>query len=255
VILSDDAIRKLSIVEAAVRINLDGIRVRDLRGFYEHQFDKVAVSDLSLSWFLFDIAAIHRRRIYGSIKRCLEAVVAAAVLVACAPLLPVIALAIKISSRGPVLFRQRRVGREGEIFTLTKFRTMHPADGREHGEWASASNARLFLVGRLLRRLRLDELPQLVSVVRGDLSLVGPRPEQPEIAARLGAAMRYYHARHVVRPGLTGWAQVNTGYAGSEGGSRAKLQYDLFYIKSQSLRLDLRIMASTARAILLGSGS
>ncbi len=254
-ILSDEAIRSPLVVEAATRINLSGTRVRDLRSYYEQQFDKVAVGDLSLSWFLFDIAAIHKRRAYGSVKRGLEAVVASAVLAACAPLLPFITLAIKLSSPGPLLFRQPRVGRDGDIFTLSKFRTMHPAHGSEHGHWARTSAGRIFTVGHFLRRLRLDELPQLLSVVRGDLSLVGPRPEQPVIVARLEAAMRYYHARHAVRPGLTGWAQVNIGYAGSEAGSLAKLQYDLFYIKRQSLGLDLRIMASTARAILFGSGS
>jgi lipopolysaccharide/colanic/teichoic acid biosynthesis glycosyltransferase len=254
-ILSDGAIRSPEVVEAATRVNLSGIRVRDLRSFYEQQFDKVAVCDLSLSWFLFDIAAIHKRRLYGLVKQGIEAVVSFAVLAACVPLIPLIALAIKLSSPGPLLFRQPRVGRDGEIFTLAKFRTMHPVGVGEHGQWAGASPDRIFAVGRFLRRVRLDELPQLVSVVRGRLSLVGPRPEQPEIAARLETAMRYYHARHAVRPGLTGWAQIHLGYAASDAGALAKLQYDLFYIKRQSLRLDLRIIASTARAIIFGSGS
>ncbi len=254
-ILSDEAIRLPQVVEAATLVNLAGVRVRDLRSFYEREFDKVAVSDLSLAWFLFDIAAIHRARLYGSVKRGVEAVLAAVLLGVVAPLLPIIVLAIKLSSPGPILFRQPRVGRNGEVFTLAKFRTMHRAEGREHGQWAAAGAARVFRVGRLLRRLRLDELPQLVSVVRGELSLVGPRPEQPEIAARLEASMSYYRARYAVRPGLTGWAQINLGYAGTEAGSLTKLQYDLFYIKRQSLRLDLRIIATTARAILFGSGS
>lgn len=254
-ILSDEAIRLPGVVEAATRVNLSGIHVRDLRSFYEQEFDKVALSDLPLSWFLFDIAAIHRRRVYGSVKLGLEVIVATVLLAAVAPLLPVIALAIKLSSPGPVLFRHPRVGRDGAVFTLAKFRTMHAADGHEHGQWAAAGAARIFTVGRLLRRLRLDELPQLASVVRGDLSLVGPRPEQPEIAARLEAGLGYYRARYAVRPGLTGWAQINTGYSGTEAGSLTKLQYDLFYVKRQSLRLDLRIIVSTARAILFGSGS
>lgn len=252
-VLSDEAIRSEAVVEAAVRVNLEGFRVRDLRSFYEQEFDKVPVSDLSLSWFLFDIAAIHKRHLYGSIKRCLETIVAAVVLVLTAPLVPLIAAGIWLSSPGPILFRQARVGRSGEAFTLTKFRTMHRRHGAEHGLWAGACADRLFPVGRFLRRSRLDELPQLVAVVRGKLSLVGPRPEQPEIARRLEQTMPYYPARHVIRPGLTGWAQVNMGYGGSDAGSLTKLQYDLFYIKRQSLSLDLRIMASTARSILFGS--
>jgi lipopolysaccharide/colanic/teichoic acid biosynthesis glycosyltransferase len=254
-ILSDEAIRVPAVVEAAVQTNLAGIRVRDLRALYEREFEKVAVSDLSLSWFLFDVAAIHRRRIYGTLKRGLEAGVAGAVLVLSLPLLATALLAIKLSSPGPVLFRQRRVGRGGEVFTLTKLRTMHLDSTRERGYWAGASRDRVFPVGRLLRRLRIDELPQLVSVLHGNLSLVGPRPEQPEIVSRLAERLPYYPARHCVRPGVTGWAQVNLGYAGSERGALAKLQYDLYYIKHQSLTLDLRVIATTARAIILGSGS
>ncbi|GAC1519808.1 MAG: hypothetical protein NVS2B6_02710 [Thermoleophilaceae bacterium] len=254
-ILSDEAIRSPAIVAVAAAINLSGVRVRDLRSFYEHQFEKVAVGDLSLAWFLFDIAAIHKRRAYGTVKRGLETAVAVAVVALCAPLLPIIALAIKLSSPGPILFRQPRVGRDGVVFSLAKFRTMHTGGDGEHGHWAATGGGRLFAVGRLLRRLRLDELPQLFLVISGDLSLVGPRPEQPPIVDRLEAQMRYYTARHAVRPGITGWAQVNLGYSGSDAGALAKLQYDLYYVKRQSLRLDLRIMASTARAIVLSGGS
>jgi lipopolysaccharide/colanic/teichoic acid biosynthesis glycosyltransferase len=254
-VLSDEALRCADLVRAAVHANLAGIRVRDLRSFYEQELGKVATSELSLTWFLFDIAAIHRRRLYGTTKRVVEVLVAGALLMATAPLFPLIALAIKLASPGPVLFRQPRVGLQGRCFTLAKFRTMHVRSGEEHGRWAADSGDRLFGVGRVLRRLRLDELPQLLLVVRGELSLVGPRPEQPAIAQRVERELRFYAARQTVRPGLTGWAQVNLGYAGSDAGTLAKLQYDLFYIKHQGLLLDLRIMASTARAVLFGGGS
>jgi exopolysaccharide biosynthesis polyprenyl glycosylphosphotransferase len=254
-VLSEQGLRSPEIVRLAIRANLAGVRVRDLRSFYERELGKVAASELSLAWFLFDIAAIHRRRLYGTTKRAMEGLVAAVILLAAAPLLPLIALAIKLASPGPVLFRQPRVGIDGRVFTLAKFRSMHTRPGGEHGEWADAADDRVFGVGRLLRRLRLDELPQLVSVLRGELSLVGPRPEQPSIVERMERELPFYAARHTVRPGVTGWAQVNLGYAGSDAGTLAKLQYDLFYIKHQSLLLDLRIMATTARAILLGSGS
>jgi lipopolysaccharide/colanic/teichoic acid biosynthesis glycosyltransferase len=254
-ILSEDALRSPDVVGAAVRANLAGVRVRDLRSFYEQELGKVATSELSLAWFLFDIAAIHRRRVYGTTKRTVEVLVAGALLLATAPLFPLIAIAIKLSSPGPVLFRQPRVGLNGRCFTLVKFRTMHVRSGEEHGRWAPVSSDRLFIAGRVLRRLRLDELPQLPLVVRGELSLVGPRPEQPAIVERLERELRFYAARHTVRPGLTGWAQVNLGYAGSDAGTVTKLQYDLFYIKRQGLLLDLRIIASTGRAMLFGGGT
>ena len=212
------------------------------------------LSELSQAWFLFDVAEIHRARLYGAGKRALETTVAAFVLVVSAPLLPLIALAVRLSGPGPVLFRQERVGRDGERFTLTKFRTMGAPPAKEPPGWGNEHSHRITGVGRVLRRWRLDELPQLVHVIHGDLSLVGPRPEQPEIVERLAQSMEFYPARHCVRPGLTGWAQVNYGYGGSATGAVEKLQYDFFYIKRQSLKLDLLIIASTLRAVVTGRG-
>lgn len=254
-VLSDDAIRDEAIVAAIARLHLAGTRVRDLRGFYEQAFGKVAVSELTPSWFLFDIAEIHRPRAYGLIKRAIEIVVSAAILVATLPLLPLVALAIKLASpAGPVFFRQVRVGKGGRHFHVTKFRTMHPAAGREHGVWATQSEDRMFRLGELLRTFRIDELPQLWHILRGDMSLVGPRPEQPAIVERLQESMQFYGARHAIRPGLTGWAQVNFGYGGTDEAVLTKLQYDLYYVKRQSVRLDLLIIAATVRTILGGVG-
>lgn len=254
-ILSDEAIRDEAIVAVVARLHLAGTRVRELRGFYEQAFGKVAVSELTPSWFLFDIAEIHRPRAYGLIKRAIEIVVSAAILVATLPVLPVVALAIKLASpAGPVFFRQVRVGKAGRHFHVTKFRTMHPAAGREHGVWATQSEDRLFRLGELLRKFRIDELPQLWHILRGDMSLVGPRPEQPAIVERLQRSMQFYSARHAVRPGLTGWAQVSFGYGGSDEAALTKLQYDLYYVKRQSVRLDLLIIAATVRTILGGVG-
>jgi lipopolysaccharide/colanic/teichoic acid biosynthesis glycosyltransferase len=149
-----------------------------------------------------------------------------------------------------VLFRQARVGRADEPFTVVKFRTMRPSGEAVAEAWATPRDARITPVGRWLRRYRLDELPQLWNVLRGQLSLIGPRPEQIGIARELEAKIPFYAARHVVRPGLTGWAQVNCGYAGSVGATLEKLQFDLYYVKHQGLRLDLLILASTLRAML-----
>ncbi|MHB8531654.1 MAG: sugar transferase [Solirubrobacteraceae bacterium] len=253
-VLSDEALRSEQLVGIASALNVAGVRIRDMRAFFEQEFKKVAVSNLTMSWFLFDIAEIHGRRLFW-IKRALEAAISALLLLLTVPAFPLIIAAIKLQSPGPAFFRQPRVGKGGRIFLLTKFRTMHPDPDCEHGAWACDAQSRIFRVGRILRKFRLDELPQLWDVVRGELSLVGPRPEQPEIVERLENKMQFYAARTCVRPGLTGWAQVNYGYGGSDEGALVKLQYDLYYLKRQSLGLDLRIMALTARAVLFGPGS
>jgi len=254
-VLSEEAIRDPGLVAAARAVNLRGVRVRSLRGFYEQEFGKVAITELCPAWFLFDIAEIHQHRVYGGVKRLGEVLLAAALLAATAPLFPLIALGIKLASpAGGVFFRQERVGQHGRVFRLAKFRTMHPDAALEHGAWLDASGSRIFWLGAKLRKFRLDELPQLWNVLGGDLSLVGPRPEQPAIVGRLEQGMPFYSARHTVRPGVTGWAQVSFGYGGSDAGALSKLQYDLFYIKRQSLWLDLRILAATVRTVVRGAG-
>lgn len=236
-VMASEAIRDETMVAAASEINFRGRRVRALNHFYEDEFAKVPLSELSNSWFLFDVAEIHSPRLYGAAKRALESVFAAVLLLLSLPLWPLLALAVRLSSPGPVFFRQERVGRDGHTFVLTKFRTMY------------VDRAEVTPVGRRLRRFRLDELPQLWAVVRGHLSLVGPRPEQPGIVDQLRKDMEFYVARHCVRPGLTGWAQVNHVWE-----PREKLQYDFFYIKNQGLLLDLMIIAWTVRTIVTGSG-
>jgi exopolysaccharide biosynthesis polyprenyl glycosylphosphotransferase len=253
-VLSSEATRSDALCAVGARVRLLGCRVLDLTSFYERHFRKEPLSELTPSWFLFDVAEIHRPRLYGMCKRSCEFLVAAVGLILMLPLFAVIAVAVKLSSRGPVLFRQLRVGRGDEPFTLVKFRTMSGAGGPQ-AAWAGDEQARITGVGRLLRRLRLDELPQLWNVVLGQLSLVGPRPEQVELVRWLEADIEYYRARHCVRPGMTGWAQINYGYGGSRDGTLEKLQYDFYYVKRQSLRLDMLILVSTARAVLGGDGS
>ncbi len=253
-VMSGEAIRDESLVTVASQLHLLGLRIRTLNDFYEKHFAKVPVSDLSSAWFLFDVAEIHRARVYGVVKRGYEGVVASLLLTLAAPILPVIAAAVRLSSPGPVFFRQERVGKNGRLVRLTKFRTMTGAPAVKSAEWATGELTRITPLGRWLRKYRLDELPQLWHVVRGDLALVGPRPEQPLIVERLRDSIEFYPARHHVRPGLTGWAQVNHGYGGSLEDTLEKLQYEFFYIKHQSLRLDLLIIFATVRTVLLGSG-
>jgi exopolysaccharide biosynthesis polyprenyl glycosylphosphotransferase len=253
-VLSHQAVDDTEVVAAASAFNLTGGRVRDLGSFYERHFGKTPLGELTASWFLVDIGEIHRARAYGMAKRAIDVGVSAVLLVLCAPLLALLALMVAVSSRGPVLFRQNRIGKGGAVFSLLKFRTMAVAEDDVVAEWAEAHAHRVTPVGRVLRRYRLDELPQLWTILKGDMSLVGPRPEQVPLVDQLKRSIEFYDARHAVRPGLTGWAQINAGYGGSHQGTLEKLQYDFFYIRNQRLRLDLLILFATARTIISGRG-
>jgi len=172
------------------------------------------------------------------------------------PFLPVIALAIRLTSPGPVLFWQPRVGRNGAIFNCYKFRTMREDAESETGAiWAADDDPRITPVGRFLRRTRLDEVPQLWNVMKGDMGFVGPRPERPEFVENLVREIPYYHLRHIIRPGVTGWAQVNYHYGASVEESKEKLRYDLYYVRNISLSLDLLIIFQTIKIVLFGRGA
>lgn len=189
------------------------------------------------------------------IKRLLDLVGSLALAVALLILLPFLALAIWIDSPGPVFYRQQRVGWRGRPFTVLKFRSMAP-DAEPDGEaqWAAKDDPRVTRVGRLLRRTRLDELPQALNVLRGEMSLVGPRPERPEFVERLQQVVPFYRVRLAVKPGLTGWAQINYGYGDSVESALTKLQYDLYYLKHQSFWFDLLILARTVHVVLRMKG-
>jgi lipopolysaccharide/colanic/teichoic acid biosynthesis glycosyltransferase len=164
-------------------------------------------------------------------------------------------IANRFGNRGPLFFRQERVGKGGKTFTLIKFRTMIPtAPGASFGAWTANDDPRVTRVGRILRASHLDELPQVVNILRGELSVVGPRPEQPHYVAELSDKLAFYGLRHLVRPGLTGWAQVKYGYAGSESDALEKLQYEFWYLHHQNLRTDTRILGRTIRSVLGSEG-
>jgi len=253
-VLSADALARPEFVELATELNLRGVRIRSLLAFFEEEAGRVLLHELAPSWFLFDVAEIHRAELYGGPKRAAEVALSALMLAVSAPLLALLAAAVKLTSPGPIFFRQDRVGLGGQHFELTKLRTMVWNPGAASADWATSRTAEITSVGRMIRRFRLDELPQLWHVVRGHLSLVGPRPEQPAIVARLEQEIPYYNVRHCVRPGLTGWAQVNYRYGGSVEEAAGKLEYELYYIKNQSLWLDARVIAATAQTILAGNG-
>lgn len=252
-VLDRDAMTVGALVEGASTLNLKGVRVRDLVSYYESEFKKIPLAELTPTWFLFDIAPIHRRFSRDLLWRVSETLVAGVVLVLVSPMLLLIMAIIRGTSDETALYRQQRVGKAGEPFTLLKLRTMTGAGAS--ADWAGSQSHRVTPFGRFLRRFRLDELPQLLNIVSGDLALIGPRPEQVPIVERLEREIPFYSARHSVRPGLTGWAQVTLGYSGSYAGTLAKLQRDLYYIKHCSWRLDCVILWLTIKAVVTGPRS
>ena len=235
------------VIEAAAKLHGAGVRVRTLSLFYEQWLGKLPVFELERVALMFDIGEVHRAR-YMRIKRLADATVALLGL----PVL-VIAAAVVVAgnvaaNRGPLLFRQARVGRNGRSFDILKFRTMTATDSEAH-EWTGENDPRVTPFGRVLRRSHVDELPQLWNVLRGDLSIVGPRPEQPGYVEALVEKLPFYSLRHLVTPGLTGWAQVKFGYADSDSGALEKLQYDFYYLLHQSFTVDARIMIRTVRNV------
>jgi lipopolysaccharide/colanic/teichoic acid biosynthesis glycosyltransferase len=254
-VLDEVAQREPRIVEQAAVLHGQGVRIRSLTLFYEEWLGKLPISELEQASLLFDIGEVHRAG-YGRAKRILDVPLA---LLGCALLIvvtPIVVLANRGGNRGPLLYRQQRVGKGGSVFTILKFRTMTPRpSGDLVNEWTSENDPRITPVGRLLRRSHVDELPQVVNVLRGDLSIVGPRPEQPLYVNELTEKLPFYGLRHLVRPGLTGWAQVKYGYAGSESDALEKLQYEFWYLRHQSLRTDLRIIGRTIRSVLGSEGS
>jgi exopolysaccharide biosynthesis polyprenyl glycosylphosphotransferase len=189
-------------------------------------------------------------------KRLVDTLVASIGLVVSAPLMLLVGLAVRLGSPGPALYRQRRVGQHSTGFDMLKFRTMvESAEPAGEAVWADAKDARVTPVGRVLRLTRLDELPQLWNVLKGEMSMVGPRPERPEFVDALRQAIPHYDLRHMVKPGITGWAQVMHSYAASIQESARKLEYDLYYVRNQSLLLDMKILLRTGWVVLIGRGA
>ena len=242
-------------VEALLELKSSGVRVQDDREIYETVTGKVPLESLHLSWLLFSpgFRVSQPLLIY---KNVASFIISAIALLLSLPIMALIGLAIRIDSVGPVIFSQRRVGRGGKIFTLHKFRTMF--DGADQGDNhppAKLTDQRFTRVGRLLRRTRLDELPQFFNILRGDMHFVGPRPFVPDQEQKCLEKIPYYRQRWVVKPGATGWAQVNRGYNVTIEHNKDKLAYDLFYIKNISIGLDLLILFRTIKILLLGQGS
>lgn len=234
-------------------VNEMGIPVRSFSRSFAEEFGRVPIASLDTSWFLFDIAPLHRLG-YRMGRRLVDIVGGLVAATVMASLLPFIALAVILESTGPIFYVQDRVGEGGRPFKMYKIRTMRSDAESDGPSFAQVGDARVTRVGRFLRRTRLDELPQALNLLRGDMTLVGPRPERPKWVEEFREAIPYYDKRHLVKPGLTGWAQVHEGYGSSVAATIRKLERDLYYLRYRSLGLDLRILMSTAARIFTLSG-
>jgi sugar transferase (PEP-CTERM system associated) len=229
-----------------------GIELLDYASFYERIAQEIPLDHIDDEWLMH--AAMNSSRIHiRKLKRIMDVVVAVAGLVLSLPVCLITAILVKLDSPGPVLYRQRRLGLDSQPYTVTKFRTMRTdAETQSGAVWSSRNDARITRVGRFLRKSRIDEIPQLINVLRGEMSLVGPRPERPEFVEELAKSIPFYKERLLVPPGITGWAQVCFPYASSVNASRRKLQFDLYYIKHMSLVLDIVVLLRTFKTILVG---
>jgi exopolysaccharide biosynthesis polyprenyl glycosylphosphotransferase len=244
-----------STAEQLLDCKLRGIRIFSAAAFHEKHLGRIDLDALTVNDLMFS-EGFATGRISAAVKRLCDLVIGACMLILLLPLMALTAVAIKIDSTGPVFYRQERVGQFGGTFTLFKFRSM-TADAEANGDplWAQKRDPRVTRIGRFIRASRIDELPQLVNVLRGEMSLVGPRPERPHFVVQLARAIPFYRQRAYVKPGLTGWAQVNFPYGASVEDAREKLAYDLYYVKNRTILLDLTILIATIRVVLSREGA
>ena len=243
-------------MDKLLELRLDGVNFDHLASVYEEYTGKIAVENLRPSWLIFS-GGFRKTPALTASKRVLDILTASIGIALALPLMAIVAIAVKLTSPGPVLYHQRRVGQHGRIFNIHKFRSMQQDAERTTGPvWAAKhGDSRVTPVGSFLRRSRLDELPQLWNVLVGDMSFVGPRPERPEFVRDLTQEIPFYGQRHIVRPGITGWAQVRYTYGATKEDALQKLQFDLFYIKHLSVALDLYVMLETVKTVLLRRGA
>jgi sugar transferase (PEP-CTERM system associated) len=241
-------------IEELLEAKLQGVRIEEPETTYERLTGKIMLDELKPSWLIFS-DGFRARRVTRAIKRAIDLALALVGLALAAPLMVLTALAVRVDSVGPILYAQERVGEHGRRFTLYKFRSMRTDAERGTPLWARDQDDRVTGVGRFIRLTRLDEMPQLWNVLRGDMSFVGPRPERPFFVEQLTEAIPFYHQRHAVKPGATGWAQVKYRYGASFEDAREKLRYDLYYIKHMSIIFDLTIVFDTIKVILSRRGA
>jgi len=250
----DDRRGTLPVMEM-LQLRLNGIKIEEATSWLEKISGRIEVDNLYPSWLIF-AEGFRFSAGFMLLRRIIAILAAGVLLLVVLPILPFVILTIKLDSRGPVLYRQKRVGLGGKVFYCYKFRTMRQdAEADTGATWACDDDPRITRVGNFLRTSRLDEIPQLWCVLKGDMSFVGPRPERPEFVEMLAKEIPFYGVRNAVRPGITGWAQVRYKYGNTVADAKEKLQYDLYYIKNMSLGLDLMIMFHTIKIVLLGRGA
>jgi len=236
-----------------MRVAHNGLTVTGLVAYFEHKFGRVPCDLIHSDWLLYANHHLHSP-VARAVKRCMDVVCAGIGLMLTLPFWPVVALLIKITSAGPVFYRQERVGLHGDVFSIMKFRTMYEnAEDPGAPQWAKPKDYRVTAIGKALRKTRFDEVPQFLNVLKGDMSFVGPRPERPEFVDDFRASIPHYDIRHLVKPGITGWAQIMYRYAAGELETKTKLSYDLFYVKNGTLLLDIEIVLRTTRALMNGA--
>ena len=255
VIVALDEKRGILPYEELLKCKVKGMDILDGESFYERITGKLLVEKINPSWLIFADGFV-KSKVSKAVKRLVGLLLSTLMLVLLSPLLLLVAIAIKLDSPGAALFSQERVGEYGKTYTLHKFRSMRADAEKESGPvWASEEDPRVTRMGKIIRKLRIDELPQLWNVFKGDMSFVGPRPERPVFVEKLKKIIRYYNERFSVKPGVTGWAQIKYPYGASEEDALQKLKYDLYYIKNMSLVMDLIVIFHTAKIVLLGRGA
>ena len=256
IVLVPDAPVDATILHELLEAKLHGVMVVDIRSFYEHVLQRLPLSQITDEWLLQNEGfSLNTRGSLRRLKRALDVFLSLLLLILASPVMLIAAIIVRLESAGPIIYRQDRVGLHEKEFTVYKFRSMR-ADAEKNGAvWASENDDRITRFGRIMRKLRIDELPQLWNVLKGDMSFIGPRPERMAFVEDLKKNIPYYGIRHSVKPGLTGWAQVSYPYGASIDDARNKLEYDLYYIKNMSILLDLRIILKTLGVVLFPRGA
>ena len=251
-----ESVEKSALLRGLVKCKMQGVKIHTMSALYEMVTGKIPVTHISDIWFVNTAMSGTRKGVYNpKLKRLLDIGFSLAGLLCGLPFLLPVCIAIKLDSKGPVFYRQKRTGADDTVFHLLKFRSMI-ADAEQNGAvWAQKQDPRATRVGRVMRKLRIDEVPQIYNVLKGDISFIGPRPERPEFVEMLEKTIPYYGLRHSVKPGITGWAQVNYPYGASEEDALEKLKYDLYYIKNLSAFLDFHILLRTLRVVLFRKGA
>lgn len=255
VVLAIEERRNALPLKDLLRIKTAGVHVNEFSSFLERETGRVDLDTVNPSWLIFSDGFSSGRMLSSAAKRLFDILASALLLVLTAPLILLFALIVKLDSKGPAFYRQSRVGLFGENFDVIKLRSMRSDAESAGAQWASRDDPRITRVGRLIRKTRIDELPQAWTVLKGEMSFVGPRPERPEFVAGLEEQLPFYAERHMVKPGITGWAQINYPYGASIDDSRNKLEYDLYYAKNYTPFLDLLIILQTLRVVLWHEGA